>query len=60
MNDAQRAALQRLSDRYDVPFDVHDWENEPFDLPPGYVAGWIGGSAHKLYVGCDPDGIISS
>lgn len=60
MNDAQRAALQRLSDRYGVDLDVHDFEVEPFDLPPGYVSGWIGGSARKLYVGCDPDGCISS
>ena len=57
MTDAQRAALQRLSERYNVPFDEADFR-PTFDLPTGYVAGWIG--KDRLYVGCSPEGDISS
>lgn len=78
MTDEQRAALAALCERYKVPFDEHDYTAQ-FDLPEGYVAGWIGGGAHGLrrvpigrdfewqrhagttiYVGCDPEGRISS
>lgn len=59
MTDAQTLALRRLSDRYGVPFDPADFA-PAFDLPAGYVAGWIGGQARRLYVGCSPDGEVSS
>ncbi len=56
MTDAQVLALERLSSRYGVPFDRSRIEIGPFDLPPGYEAGWVG----PLYVGCSPEGEISS
>ena len=55
MNDLQRAALQRLCDGYNVPFDEANYM-PTFDLPSGYVAGWVG----PIYVGCDTEGVISS
>jgi hypothetical protein len=61
MNEEQRAALQNLCDRYHVPFNEDDYR-PTFDLPEGYVAGWVGGVAGNsaLYVGCSPTGEISS
>lgn len=60
MNAAQESALRGLSERYHVPFNAADFK-PTFDLPDGYVAGWIGGLEHrKLYVGCSPEGSISS
>jgi hypothetical protein len=56
MTEAQREALQDLCDRYKVPFDPATFHARS-DLPPGYVAGWIG---DRIYVGCDPEGRISS
>lgn len=41
MNEAQRAALVALCDRYRVPFVESDF-HPTFDLPDGYVAGWVG------------------
>jgi hypothetical protein len=55
MTDAQREALTALCERYHVPFSEDDFHH-PFDLPPGYVAGQVG----PIYVGCAPDGRISS
>jgi len=55
MTDAQREALSTLCGRYHVPFIESDFWH-PFDLPDGWVAGWVG----SIYVGCDPDGRISS
>ena len=59
MTDAQREALSNLCERYNVEFNESDYA-PIFDLPSGWVAGWIGGEARKLYVGCDPEGSISS
>lgn len=65
MTDAQELALRRLCDRYGVRFSV-DHYHPQFDLPEGYVAGWIGGSMNDrsgrrtIYVGCSPEGEISS
>jgi hypothetical protein len=60
MSAAQWRALKNLSDRYEVDFQ-EKWFVPAFDLPPGYVKGWIGGpEEQKLYVGCSPDGQISS
>lgn len=57
MTDPQRVALLQLCHRYGVPFDEDSFERDPFDLPTGYVAGWIGS---HIYVGCSPEGHISS
>lgn len=59
MTRLQRDALWSLCGRYGVPFREDDYHPQ-FDLPRGYVAGWIGGDARKLYVGVSPDGDISS
>ena len=56
MNHAQCAALGKLCERFGVPFDENNFK-PVFDLPEEGVAGWIG---TKLYVGCDPEGRISS
>ena len=55
MNETQQAALQALCDRYKVAFSAENFHAQ-FDLPAGYVAGWAG----PIYVGCSPDGDISS
>lgn len=56
----QEVALRALSNRYNVPYNPA-WFYPQFDLPAGYVGGWIGGEDDpKLYVGCDPEGRISS
>jgi len=66
MNQKQREALRKLSERYGVEFQ-EDSYFEGFDLPKGWVQGWIeephkleggGWAGGKLYVGCDPEGII--
>ena len=62
MTTAQRDALWELAGRYGVPFREDDYA-PAFDLPQGYVAGWVGGQFHrsaKLYVGVSPTGEISS
>lgn len=72
MTEAQRKALTRLCERYGVPFREADyWPT--FDLPSGYVAGWIGGpdgrpgdaantreNGPTLYVGVSAEGQVSS
>lgn len=56
-NPAQERALLRLCKDRDVPIPyVSDQYGPAFDLPDGYVAGWVG----SIYVGCDPEGRISS
>jgi hypothetical protein len=64
MTEAQRKALTALCERYNVPF-AEEHYRPAFDLPAGYVAGWAGGSEIQaehptIYVGCSPDGRISS
>lgn len=64
MTPEQRAALMALCHRYHVEFCESDYSTR-FDLPDGYVAGWAGGWAIQgvqptIYVGCSPDGRISS
>jgi hypothetical protein len=60
MNEQQRLALQSLCSRYKVEFKEEHYRPQ-FDLPPGYVAGWLGGvDAGKIFVGCSPEGSISS
>lgn len=62
MNDKQRAALSDLAHRYGGELKEEQFIDEPFDLPPGYVAGWIYNNrgVPRLYVGCDSEGNISS
>lgn len=55
MNDAQKTALTELCARYHVEFVESDFKGT-FELPSGYVAGWVG----PIYVGCSPEGEISS
>lgn len=55
LTDAQILALAKLCGRYGVPFVMSGFTPR-FDLPNGYVAGWAG----PIYVGCSPDGEISS
>jgi hypothetical protein len=53
-------ALRRLCGRYGVEFDP-DHYHPAFDLPPGWIAGWVGGAERRLiYVGVSPTGEISS
>lgn len=59
MNEAQREAIQALCNRYHVNFDPADY-HPAYDLPQGWVAGWIGGVHTTIYIGCDPEGAISS
>lgn len=60
MTDAQRKAITALCDRYGVPFIEDAWSPK-FDLPDGYVAGWVGeGSVGAIYVGVSPEGEVSS
>jgi hypothetical protein len=64
MTEAQTAALKAICERYRVTFNADDYK-PTFDLPAGYVAGWVGGydiqATHPtIYVGCAPDGAISS
>jgi hypothetical protein len=61
MTEAQDTALRALCGRYGVTYRPDDyWPT--FDLPAGYVAGWVGGNdgPRPLYIGCDKDGRISS
>lgn len=67
MTDQQRTALRALCERYRVPFNESDYlVNAPDAWTlPGYAEGWIGGYASQsshptIYVGCSPDGGISS
>jgi hypothetical protein len=66
MTSAQVATLMRLCKQFGVTFDPLDYAPQ-FDLPSGYVAGWIGGLDHghgtenqTIYVGVDPEGAASS
>lgn len=64
----QELALRRLCQGYSVSFDPAHYSPQ-FDLPPGYVAGWIGGQ-HRIhespagrptiYVGVSAEGEVSS
>lgn len=71
MTQAQRETLEALCRRYNVTFNEEDYKPS-FDLPTGYVAGWIGGNDHgyadggvhvsttTIYVGVALDGQASS
>lgn len=53
--EQQQAALRDVCTRFNVLFDP-DMFKPAWDLPEGYVAGWVG----PIYVGCSPEGEISS
>lgn len=55
MTPEQEQALRALCERYNTEFDADNFRPR-FDLPRGYVAGQVG----PIYVGCSPDGRISS
>lgn len=66
LTDAQTEKLQILCDRYKVEFHPDDYQ-PAFDLPDGWVAGWVGGPLHAgvesagfnvktIYVGVSPEG----
>jgi len=59
ITEAQEATLRRLCDGYKVEYNP-DHYGPAFDLPTGYVAGWVGGQPGTLFVGVDPDGNASS
>jgi hypothetical protein len=64
LNGKQEDALRHLCDRYHVTFSPRDYK-PAFDLPRTWVAGWVGGHTIQrthptIYVGCDPEGRISS
>jgi hypothetical protein len=60
LTEPQHQALTDLHRRYRVKYDP-DHFRPAFDLPTGYVAGWVGGlSEKKLYVGVSPEGDVSS
>jgi hypothetical protein len=64
MTAQQEAALRAICERYNEEFRPDDYRPQ-FDLPSGYVAGWVGGyevqATHPtIYVGCSPEGQISS
>lgn len=64
MTDAQEAAIRDLCERYGVEYRAGDYA-PTFDLPKGYVAGFVGGyeiqtDRPTLYIGCDAEGRISS
>lgn len=66
LTDEQERALRDLCRRYHVNYDAADYGTQ-FDLPPGYVAGWLGGIAgHQgpngptIYVGVSAAGEVSS
>ena len=62
MTPAQRIALQNLCARYGEKLRESDFAH-PFDLPDGWVAGWVGQRGthgNPIYVGCSPEGDIHS
>ena len=66
LTTAQEQALMRLCERYGVAYEEADYL-PAFDLPGGYVAGWVGGKlGHQgpngptIYVGVSLDGEVSS
>jgi hypothetical protein len=55
MTPQQEEALRALCGRFNAEFKPEDFRYA-FGLPKGYVAGQVG----PIYVGCDPNGQISS
>lgn len=67
MTPEQTAKFKNLCDRYEVPFDPADYR-PAFDLPDGWLSGWVGGLGHgfteggnrqpatTIFVGVSPEG----
>jgi hypothetical protein len=60
----QEAALYAICERYSVAYQPEHYR-PTFDLPEGWVAGWVGGIEQQkvqptIYVGCSPEGDIHS
>lgn len=58
LTQAQRERLQSLCAGYRVEFNEDDYL-PTFDLPTGWVAGWVGGQncpKKTIYVGVSPEG----
>lgn len=51
----QDERLRVLCERYHVEFDPQHYY-AAFDLPEGWVQGWIGGQPGTLFVGVSPEG----
>ena len=63
MTHEQRVKIVELSKRYNVQCCWDDWHLDPFDLPSGWVSGWVGGNnttTPTIYVGIAPDGTSHS
>lgn len=64
LTEAQEKSLRAICDRYTVEYN-EDHYHHTFDLPEGYVAGFVGGAEIQaehptIYVGAAPDGRLSS
>jgi hypothetical protein len=55
MTERQESALRALCARFSIEFDASNFYPR-FDLPAGWVAGQVG----PIYVGCSPEGNVSS
>lgn len=51
MTAAQRETIAQLAEGFGVPVDPDTFIGR-FDLPDGWVAGWVG----PIYVGISPEG----
>ncbi|HEY7348131.1 MAG TPA: hypothetical protein VH599_07395 [Ktedonobacterales bacterium] len=64
LTETQERALGALCLRYHVEYNP-DHYLPAFDLPKGWVCGWVGGPAlqetrRTVFVGCSPEGEIHS
>jgi hypothetical protein len=67
VTEQQEARLRKLCENYGVGFDPEHYK-PAFDLPSGWVCGWVGGFEHSghygnkrtLFVGVSPEGDASS
>lgn len=57
MTDAQVEALRGICKRYHVTFREEDYR-PAFDLPDGYVAGWVGGPRHGMAFRLEGNGLL--
>lgn len=55
MTEQQLNRLRILCERYSVAFDA-DHYRPTFDLPTGWVSGWVGGEPGTIFVGVSPEG----
>jgi hypothetical protein len=55
LTSEQEAKLRLLCERYHVTYDASHY-TPAFDLPTGWVNGWVGGQPGTLFVGVSPEG----